>query len=64
MSGGGGNDRITTGPGLNRYAGGAGSDVIDARNGRRELVSCGSGRDRVRADRRDRVSGCERVSRG
>ena len=64
LTGGGGNDRITTGPGLNRYAGGAGNDVIDARNGRRERVFCGSGRDRVRADRRDRVSGCERVSRG
>ena len=64
LSAGGGDDRLTGGPGVNRYSAGAGDDVVDARNGRRERVSCGSGRDRARVDRRDRVSGCERVSRG
>src|SRR3954466_4767792 len=60
LLGGAGNDRLTGGtgadilaggPGLNRYDAGAGNDVVDARNGRAELVSCGSGRDRARVDR-------------
>jgi hypothetical protein len=42
---------------------GPGRDVVQARNGKRELVRCGSGRDRARVDRRDRVRACERVSR-
>jgi hypothetical protein len=32
---------------------------VRARNGRRELVVCGSGFDRAHVDRRDRVRGCE-----
>jgi Ca2+-binding RTX toxin-like protein len=64
LFGGRGADRLLGGPGPNRYSGGPGNDVIDARNGVRERVSCGSGRDRARVDRRDRVRGCERASRG
>jgi Ca2+-binding RTX toxin-like protein len=72
LLGGSGNDRLTGGPGadtlvggdgVNRYDGGPGADTVRARNGRRELVSCGSGRDVARVDRRDRVRGCERVRR-
>jgi hypothetical protein len=58
-----GADTLAGGPGLNAYDAGPGSDFVDARNGRRELVRCGSGRDRARLDRRDRARSCERVSR-
>jgi Ca2+-binding RTX toxin-like protein len=64
LDGGTGNDRLTGGSLVNRYKGGSGNDVLNARNGRRETVDCGSGRrDRAVVDRRDRVRGCERVSR-
>jgi hypothetical protein len=43
--------------------GGAGNDVISARDGSRDVIDCGAGLDRVTADRRDRLRGCERVSR-
>ena len=58
LSGGSGNDRLSGGSGRNRYSGGPGNDRINARNGRAERVSCGSGRDRVRADRGDTLIGC------
>lgn len=45
---------------LNRLAAGPGPDRIDTANGRRDLVHCGAGRDRVIADREDRLAGCER----
>jgi Ca2+-binding RTX toxin-like protein len=61
LTGGRGADVLVGGPGVNAYDGGPGRDAIDARNGKRELVRCGSGRDRVRADRRDRLRDCERV---
>ena len=41
------------------FNGGAGNDVIDAKDGRREIVDCGPGRDRVKADRNDVLRGCE-----
>lgn len=63
LSGGSGNDSIAGGPGRNRYDAGAGNDSINAANGVREMVDCGFGRDSVKADRRDVLSGCERVKR-
>ena len=63
LTGGRDADVLVGGPGVNAYDAGPGRDFVDARNGRRELVRCGSGRDRARVDRRDRVRGCERVSR-
>jgi N-acetylglucosamine-6-sulfatase len=39
---------------------GAGPDRIDVRAGSRDVVRCGAGFDRVRADLRDRLIGCER----
>ena len=63
LTGGSGNDVLAGGSGTNRYDAGAGNDRIAAANGRRELVSCGTGRDRARVDRRDRVRRCERVTR-
>lgn len=78
LDGGSGDDRITgdacfprpSRPGsraatVNRYRGGAGNDTIDARNGRRETVDCGTGtRDVAIVDKNDRVRRCERVRRG
>ena len=63
LSGGAGGDVIVGGPGRNRYDGGMGSDSINSANGVRELIDCGFGRDFVKADRRDRLSGCEKVKR-
>jgi Ca2+-binding RTX toxin-like protein len=61
LSGGSGHDRLVGGPGRNRIDAGGGSDSINSANGVRELVDCGFGRDSVTADRRDVLSGCERV---
>jgi RTX calcium-binding nonapeptide repeat (4 copies) len=63
LTGGAGADVLVGGPGINAYDAGSGADFVDARNAKTELVRCGSGRDRARVDRRDRVQGCERVSR-
>ena len=64
LYGGDGNDRLSGGAGVNRLYGGKGRDVIIARNGVRDTINCGAGRDTVRADRRDRVAAnCENVSR-
>jgi RTX calcium-binding nonapeptide repeat (4 copies) len=63
LTGGAGADTLVGGPGINAYDAGPGADFVEARNGKRELVRCGSGRDRARVDRQDRVRDCERVSR-
>lgn len=63
LTGGAGADSLTGGSGRNRYDAGPGNDVVRAANNRAELVSCGTGRDRARVDRSDRVRGCERVRR-
>jgi Ca2+-binding RTX toxin-like protein len=72
VAGGSGRDRVLGGSGPDRLAGGTGVDIqlagsgndyVDAVDRRREVVDCGSGRDRVRVDRRDRVKHCERVKR-
>lgn len=60
--GGGGSDKITGGSGSDRIFGGAGRDFIKVRDDARDTVECGTGRDRVSANRRDRVTGCERIS--
>jgi Tol biopolymer transport system component len=63
LLGGRGKDTLTGGPGRNTYLAGASNDTVRARNGRREVINCGKGRDRAIVDRRDRVRGCERVTR-
>jgi Ca2+-binding RTX toxin-like protein len=65
ISGGDGNDILSGGPAHDRIRAGSGRDRIYARDGYRDLISCGAGRDFVRADRRDRVaSNCEVVRYG
>lgn len=61
LTGGDGGDRLDGGAGRNAYDAGLGNDRINARNGRRDLVDCGPGEDRVRADAIDRLVGCEHV---
>ncbi|HEX8741623.1 MAG TPA: hypothetical protein VF712_00675 [Thermoleophilaceae bacterium] len=59
-----GDDFVTGGSGRDRISAGRGGDSVRARDGFTDTVACGSGRDTVTADRRDRVArDCERVSR-
>ena len=66
LSGGAGNDRLFGGPGRDRLTGGAGADTlrggsgadtIRARDGRRDRISCGAGRDTASVDARDVIAG-------
>jgi Ca2+-binding RTX toxin-like protein len=62
--GGPGPDGINGGDGRDVIKAGRGNDLIIARDGQRDLISCGKGKDRVRADYRDRVArDCEIVRR-
>jgi Ca2+-binding RTX toxin-like protein len=64
LDGGTGNDTLVGGKGRDLLYGRTGNDVLSVRDGTRDRVSCGKGRDRVIADRRDAVSrDCERVVR-
>ena len=64
LKGGSGNDKLSGGKGKNSYSAGSGNDAVSAANGKKEKVDCGSGkRDRVTADRKDKLKGCERVKR-
>lgn len=64
IRGGPGNDRLFGGLGVDRLHGGAGNDHIGSRDGRIDIVTCGSGFDTVVADRKDRIArSCERVTR-
>jgi Ca2+-binding RTX toxin-like protein len=63
LNGGRGNDSLIGNAGKDSLIGGPGNDKINARDGVAELVKCGPGKDKVRADRKDRLSGCESVSR-
>lgn len=63
LTGGPGADTLIGGAGINAYDAGSGNDVVDSVNGRVEVVRCGPGQDRASVDRRDRVTGCERVTR-
>jgi hypothetical protein len=64
LDGGSGNDTLVGGPGRDVLIGGPGDDVLLARDGQRDRIRCGPGRDRVIADRIDVVArDCERVVR-
>jgi uncharacterized repeat protein (TIGR01451 family) len=64
LRGGRGNDRINGLAGRDCLYGNRGNDRIRAVDGERDIVRCGHGYDRARADRIDSVRGCERVRRG
>jgi Ca2+-binding RTX toxin-like protein len=58
------NDRIDGGRGRDMIDAGRGDDTVLVRDGQVDRVHCSTGRDRVIADRKDRVErDCERVSR-
>jgi Ca2+-binding RTX toxin-like protein len=63
LNGGKGNDTLIGNAGKDSLVGGPGNDKINSRDGVGELVKCGPGKDRVTADKKDRLSGCERVRR-
>jgi Ca2+-binding RTX toxin-like protein len=64
LFGGRGNDKLAGGAGKNTYSGGAGNDNVNARNGKKETVDCGSGKkDKATVDKRDKVKHCEKVRR-
>jgi Tol biopolymer transport system component len=64
LRGGNGDDRLSGGPGRDLLSGDSGWDRIYARDGARDVIRCGSGRDGVRADRLDVVAAdCEVLER-
>lgn len=65
LTGGAGNDKLIPGDGKDSVAAGAGNDYINAfdSRGAGETINCGPGRDRVWADKADKLIGCEVVAR-
>lgn len=59
LSGGTGNDSLNGGAGKDSFNAGSGNDTINSRDGVAENVNCGGGKDKVRADRKDKLHGCE-----
>jgi hypothetical protein len=59
-----GDDCLDGGSGRDVLAAGPGNDRIRARDGARDTVDCGGGRDVAIVDRSDTVKGCEAVRRG
>src|SRR3954447_15349547 len=60
LDGGLGNDKLTGGKGNDTFNGGPGNDRINSKDGRAEKVNCGKGRDKVKADKKDKLKGCEK----
>jgi Ca2+-binding RTX toxin-like protein len=60
LLGGHGSDRLTGGAGRDSLRGGAGADTLRARDGARDVVNGGPGRDRARLDAVDRARLVER----
>jgi len=58
-----GNDLLVGGSGKDKLFGGTANDRLEARDGERDLVDCGDGRDAATVDRRDVVRNCEQVTR-
>jgi uncharacterized repeat protein (TIGR01451 family) len=58
-----GSDFLDGGSGRDLINGGGGNDRVLARDGERDSVQCGPGRDSARVDLRDRVTACETVQR-
>jgi Ca2+-binding RTX toxin-like protein len=63
LYGGTGNDNINAGSGRSLVIkAGDGNDTINSKNGQAETVDCGKGRDTVKADKKDKLKGCEVVT--
>jgi RTX calcium-binding nonapeptide repeat (4 copies) len=63
LTGGPGNDTISPGSGRDAIDAGAGNDTINSVDGVKEAIDCGAGRDTIRADKRDTLKHCEKVTR-
>ncbi len=63
VKGQGGNDRLSGGAARDKISGGRGADRISSRDGTRDVVNCGGGEDRVKADRADVLKHCEHALR-
>ena len=61
LFGGAGSDLLSGGAGGDYLAAGTGADQVDARDGTRDNIACGSGWDVVVADPTDVIRGCETV---
>jgi len=61
LVGNGGDDDLHGGGGVDTLRPGPGDDLVDALDGAAEVVACGAGTDRYRADAVDRVRSCELV---
>lgn len=62
--GGSGGDVVIGGPGRDKIDSGSEDDIVRARDGENDAISCGSGEDTVEADANDTVdASCERVTR-
>ena len=59
-----GADVLSGGPGRDVLNGGSGPDTIHARDGERDVISCGRGRDVALVDKFDRAQDCESVRLG
>jgi hypothetical protein len=64
LDGGSGEDYVIGAGGQDALAGGTAPDVLDARDGDRDLVSCGASLDLAIVDRGDTVRDCEYTDRG
>jgi Ca2+-binding RTX toxin-like protein len=59
------NDKLNGGKGKDKLFGGRGNDTIASKDGARDIVNCGAGKhDKVHADKKDKLKGCEVVKRG
>ena len=63
VSGKDGDDCLSGGRGKDRVAGGNGDDTVKVRDKERDRVNCGKGKDKVTADRKDKLRGCEKKKR-
>jgi hypothetical protein len=59
IGGGDGPDRIAPGAGTDRIKSLGGADRLRLRDGERDYARCGPGEDKVKADRKDRLAGCD-----
>jgi Ca2+-binding RTX toxin-like protein len=63
LTGGSGDEAINGGPNPDQISGGSGDDSIDAKDGAKDTIGCGTGKDRVTVDAIDVVSSnCEQVT--
>jgi RTX calcium-binding nonapeptide repeat (4 copies)/Domain of unknown function DUF11 len=62
LHGGFGNDFIIGGPGRDKIQGNDGADLIDTVDGEPDVVNCGFGIDRLRADQFDHFRRCDHVT--